>query len=129
MNNAQKAIAELIRLSTTKKFPGNLIVDDLEANEELWHSFYATLHNCTIPGTFSIYDPEAYNVAAENLRQLGIGKMEYNKLCIYPTGANNGLLKQMAKTNWNADFQESQSGLIRKDGSYIQILIIKWYLK
>lgn len=126
MNNCQKVIADLIRLSTTKNFPGNQIVDDLEANPDLWHNYYATLHNCTFPGTFSVYDPEGYNVAAENLQQIGIGQMEYNKLCVYSTGKNNSLLEEIME-KCGSKMYDVKSGLIRKEDKYIQILFFYWY--
>ena len=128
MNQYQTAIADLIKLATTKKFPGNQIINDMEANTELWIAFYGTLHNCTIPGTFGVYDTEGYNVAAENLRQLSTDKPNYNKLVIYSTGKNNIILEEIAHKNWGCKYHYYQSGLIRGEINYhIQILIFHWY--
>lgn len=126
MNPSQEAIAQLMRQGTTKKFPGNKIVDDLQANPSLWTSFYATLHNCAIPLETSSYDPEQYNLAAEHLRQLNVGKLIYNKLIIYCPGKNNRLI-ELAQ-NWGCKRHHYQFGLIRDEKQYnIQILILHFY--
>ena len=127
MNPAQTAIADLIKLATTKKFPGNQIIMDLELSPELWISFFATHHNYAIPLEYSVYDPEAYNLAAEHLRQLNVGKLIYNKLLIYCPGKNNRLL-EIALKNWGCKHHHYQFGLIRDEKPYnIQILILHWY--
>lgn len=100
----------------------------MEENPETWLSFYGTLHNYTSPGTFSVYDPEAYNVAAVTLHQLSTDIPIYNKLVIYCTGKNNRLLEEIALKNWGCKHHHYQSGLIRGEVDYhIQILIFHWY--
>jgi len=128
MNPSQTAIAELIKIGTTKHFPGNLIVQDLQENTDLWYAYYATLHNCTFPGTFSVYDPISYDISGKCLHEIFQGKMEYNKLCVYSTGKNNRLLEELARKNWGCKHHNYQSGLIHGEVNYhIQLLIFHWY--
>lgn len=90
MTNAQKLVAEVMRSESTQynNFDGNKVVDWLEANEELWLSFYFADLNYPLLVLYQLrggrYHADTLYLRVENLE-------DAEAICL------------VAETEWNAD--------------------------